>query len=678
MRLGAALAHRRAGAYVACMRLVPRWVAAVVAGATVALVPTQAASADPIWSLLPAGPAGAAQPRVAADGNGTSTVVWQQAAAGGTELWGARQSGTSGLAGTVRISEASTTQAPAAADEPALAATPTGAAVLAWTARLSASRFTVVYASVRAQAGGSWSTPKLLSDPAYAASAPTATIDSNGQAVIAWQQASVDYTQIRVASLDPSTTGVTPLQTISSTSGYLTQPRIAASAQGSAYLSWLETAVAFSPPYTGANTLRAATRAPGAATFGTGSQVTKSTTAEFTDVQLAVDAAGNASLAWAQPDATTGAPGGAWVATRLAAATTWPGVRLSTASGTSPALATSQAGGAVLAWVEPGTTPGTGTVRAALRKVGLTTWNSATTLSGASEAASRPAAAMSANGNAVLTWQAGTPGGDVARQAVWPVGATAPWPAADVAAADGTLASPQLAASDAAALAIWLRTPATGAAIPVLARLDGSSAGGTPPAPTPTPAPSPSPAPTASPTPTPTAAPSPTAAPTASPSPTKAPTPTPTPTKLPTPATTPTTGSTTTTTTTTTTADLPQTDLAAAPTLVAFRALAPKRFAPGTCADPLVATGKGLPLEIVASQAGTVRIVVASTPRGKRARNLRPAISADVVRGTTRTVFTGCLAGKALRRGRYALKLVYSDAGGMVRGRKALPIVIGR
>ncbi len=104
--------------------------------------------------------------------------------------------------------------------------------------------------------------------------------------------------------------GAHALQTISSTAGYLTEPRIAASAQGTSYLSWLETAVSFSPPYTGAITLRAATRAPGAATFAPGVQVTKTTTAEFTDVQLLVDEAGTASLAWAQPDAATGAPAG--------------------------------------------------------------------------------------------------------------------------------------------------------------------------------------------------------------------------------------------------------------------------------------------------------------------------------------------------------------------------------
>ncbi|MEH3053362.1 MAG: hypothetical protein PGN13_05040 [Patulibacter minatonensis] len=73
-----------------------------------------------------------------------------------------------------------------------------------------------------------------------------------------------------------------------------------------------------------------------------------------------------------------------------------------------------------------------------------------------------------------------------------------------------------------------------------------------------------------------------------------------------------------------------------------------------------------------------MRFVVTATPKGGRARNLTPAISLAVSPGATRTVFTGCLAGKALRRGRYKLKVIYSDAGGTVRGRRALPFVISR
>jgi hypothetical protein len=651
-------------------------VAAILAVAAVTLVPAQAASADPLWSLLPAGPAGAAQPRVAADGAGSSTVIWQQSTADGTELWGARQlTAGAALSGATRISAAATAQAPATADEPALAASASGAAALAWTARLPASTKTLIYASLRPQAGGSWSTPKLLSDSAYPASAPTVTIDSDGQAVVAWQQASADYTQIRVSSIDPASNGVTPLQTVISANGYLTQPRIAASAQGSAYLSWLETAVTFSPPYTGAITLRAATRAPGATTFGTGAQVTKTTTAQITDLQLAVDEAGNASIAWAQPDATTGAPGGAWVATHLVSASNWPGLRLSTVAGTSPALATSQSGGAIVGWVEQGVAAGIGTVRANTRKVGSTTWNGAATLSATDESALAPAAAMAPNGNASVVWQARTPGGDVARQAVWSAGATVAWPSADLGAAGGTLSAPQLAASDAATLALWLRTPASGPVVPMLARLDGSTVVGAPPTPTPTPTPVPSPTPTPDPAASPTPTPAPTTAP---PAPTPLPTRTPTPTATPKPAltSTPTASPAPTTTTTVTTTTTP--DASSTPTLVAFRALAPKRFARGVCPGPLAATGKGLPLEIVASHGGKVRIVVASTPRGKRARNLRPAISIPVVAGSTRTVFTGCVGGKLLRRGRYALKLVYVDDAGAARGRKTLPIVIAR
>ncbi len=128
----------------------------------------------------------------------------------------------------------------------------------------------------------------------------------------------------------------------------------------------------------------------------------------------------------------------------------------------------------MLGWIEQGSTPVRGTVRAGRRKVGLTTWNSGVTVSAAGEVALQPAAAMAPNGNATLTCSRARPR-DVARQAVWAQAPRRPGRRRSSGLASGALGSPQLVATDAASVALWLRTPVSGPVTSVLARLDGST-----------------------------------------------------------------------------------------------------------------------------------------------------------------------------------------------------------
>ncbi|MBO9532699.1 MAG: hypothetical protein J7513_06980 [Solirubrobacteraceae bacterium] len=682
------------------------------------------AEASPTWSALADGAAsGVAQQRAGADGAG-QTVAWQQPAGTGSELWAARRpSGATTLSTAQRVSVPASSAA--YVTDITLVTDARGRAALAWTDRISANATGTIQVSTRPATSATWSTPVTVSDTAYSANTPSIALEPDGSALVAWRQVTADYTQVRVASVSTSGTSAA-IQTVSSTSANLSLPRVAADPNGNAALAWVETGISYTPPYIGTVAMKAMTRAKTAATFTATKTVFNASSQSVVDPQLKMDEAGNGVLAWELISVDSGVSQGVWGASRALGATGWTAEWLSGANGCEPAIGTSQAGGAVVSWIEPADhtcASATGAVAAARRTPGTSAWEVNRQVSATGITAGPPTVTVGSDGTGIVAWAAGTGSTtDRVQAAVFAPIANDFWTSSDVRPASGIASAPVVGAdANGNALLLWeRRTQAGGTAAQAMASLIASTiqpgapgAGNATPTPTPTasPAPGSTPAPTATPapgsTPAPTATPAPgsTPAPTATPAPGSSPAPsatpapgsTPAPTSTPKPLVTPKPG---TTPAPTIAAKSPSTasssatpaatvsgtgaeatqraESAVAAKLLGVRALARKRFAPGNCGASVSPAAGGLPLQFTTNTAGKIRIVVTSTPKGGKARNLKPALTFTVAAGATRTTFTGCLAGKRLPAGAYKLKIVFMGVGGTVGGRKALPIVIRR
>jgi hypothetical protein len=120
-------------------------------------------------------------PEVAVDAAGDAIVVWEGANGSGTSI-AQEASRPAGDTWTVPVKLSAEGQN---AQIPAVAISPSGAAVVAWV-RNDGSDF-IVQASRRAP-GGIWTTPLNLSKPGGDAGSPTVAIDPAGDAVVAWRR----------------------------------------------------------------------------------------------------------------------------------------------------------------------------------------------------------------------------------------------------------------------------------------------------------------------------------------------------------------------------------------------------------------------------------------------------------------------------------------------------------
>lgn len=666
----------------------PRWFPLALIAA-VSLAAPSTLTAAPTW-LPAAGAAGASSTdlQVRYDGLGNTVAVWRKAYDGVDSVWTATKSASATTFGTAkRISVAPGSGESPSITDLTLAVDAQGGAVAAWTSRFTTGATPDVVVARRAN--DVWTVGQTISD-GTAASSPSVAFPSVGTAYVAYRQTTQDYTQVRVSTLAVANGTITPVQSIAPTSADAAQPQLAFDAQGNGVLTWVETAVSFSPPYTGAVTLRAMTRKADVGPTFIGSQLVYTTrTTVIDDPAVALDAAGNATIVWGDRSTDTGAAKGVYASTRLLGSSGWPGAPVST-TGSEPTVAASTAGGAVVAWVEPvaGAAADTGEIMATDRPIGVTNFAPGVRISDKGEVAGAPAAAAGSGGTTVVTWARRQHGTETVRASAKAPNSSTYWPAQNLDVAGSGVGRPAVAVSgDGEAMALW-QPAGTASVLQKMARLVSSSV---------TEAPAPEPEPT---TPEPT-----------TPTPT---TPTPTPTgttpttgggTTPTPA--PTTGGGTTTPTTTgggstttptrspvvsvakdpsstaatpTTAGAVSTDLQASivPSLRSFKALTPKRFAPARSGDGLVRRGDGLGLAATGNVPGVLRVVVTSTPKGGKAKNLKPALSLPIETGTTKFVFSGRLAGKPLPAGLYKLKAVFVDESGQASNRRELSIAIKR
>jgi hypothetical protein len=130
--------------------------------------------------------------------------------------------------------------------------------------------------------GGGFTAAKLLSTPGVPAGDPTVDVDGSGTATIAWSEP--DGIKVSRVGLD----GVaTPVETLGGAGA--AQPQVAVAPNGAAVLAWEDT---------GATVVAAASRAAGAATFVGAGTISPAGSIGGNSPQVAIDASGNALVAW--------------------------------------------------------------------------------------------------------------------------------------------------------------------------------------------------------------------------------------------------------------------------------------------------------------------------------------------------------------------------------------------
>jgi endoglucanase len=204
--------------------------------------PATPATWDAVRRYAPSGPgwqaaqtlseatARAFEPQLASDGSGRATLTWDSYDPGnplaGSKLLAADRPGGGAWQTLPPISTGSVPQSTS------LAANGAGAAVVAWVQGFS------VYASYR-PAGGGWAVPTQLGSGSNGVYFPSAAIDSDGEAVVAWSMStnpSTTFVQTRIRNVD-GTWSATETQP----SGPRTidgKPHVAYDANGEAVLIW--------------------------------------------------------------------------------------------------------------------------------------------------------------------------------------------------------------------------------------------------------------------------------------------------------------------------------------------------------------------------------------------------------------------------------------------------------
>ncbi len=418
--------------------------------ATGALTATPSASAAPAWLAQPdlsATGEPASTPAVAMNGAGDAIVSWQRAVAGpvhvslrpaggafsaplelggsGFDVFGVPQSaidddgdavvvwqGHEGLDPDVLLRVATrpaggsfgppltlSAQDGASLVHPQVATNAAGDTVVAWTR--AAGQSIVVQAVVR-PAGGTFSEPAELSEPASLITPPRVAIDAAGRATVVWAQITAETHTVQAATRPAggpfaATVDLTAAAQVGSFPGpgAVGGVDVATNAAGDAVAVWTRQDDA------GNGIVQAASRPAGAAAFAPYADV--SVAGRNADSpQVAVDGAGNAVAVWMRNDGTSFV---AQAASRPAGGSFGAPVDLSLAGGEgwAPQVALNPAGDAVVAWRRSN---GTNTiVQAAVRRAGAAAFAPTTDLSPAGRDATDPQIGVDAHGDALVAWR---------------------------------------------------------------------------------------------------------------------------------------------------------------------------------------------------------------------------------------------------------------------------------
>lgn len=164
---------------------------------------------------------------------------------------------------------------------PAVALDPAGDAVVAWAEKPSGSE--LVVDAVRRPAGGAFGAPQTLSDGAHTGWNPSVAMGAGGQAAVAWMHSDGSNERIQVSTSTSPGALLSAPQTISRAGANGEYPAVAVSASGQAVVAWSE-----------AGTGEIA-GGPVGGSFGPVTDLEPFTG----EMQLAIDAAGDAIAVWA-------------------------------------------------------------------------------------------------------------------------------------------------------------------------------------------------------------------------------------------------------------------------------------------------------------------------------------------------------------------------------------------
>ncbi|HEX3265253.1 MAG TPA: hypothetical protein VHR16_06250 [Candidatus Limnocylindrales bacterium] len=313
--------------------------------------------------------------RVAIDAAGNALVAWE--ANGATYLVQAS------------FLENAQTVSPAGAETsfPMVAVDGTGNAVLVW------NQFDGVNYRMemrRRSASGSLGPIKALSAAGQNAFDAHIVMDSNGNAVIAWQRYDGSHWRIQVVRRSSGGT-LSTVRTVSASGQDASNPALGIDSNGNAIITWTRS--------DGANTRVQVVRRAAGGTFGS-VQSLSAAGQNASNPAVGVDGNGNAVVAWVRSDGTNTR---VQARRRSGSGTLGSVVTLSAAGGNAgqPALAMKATGEAVVVWTRWDGSNHRVQVR---RRSTSGTWSSAQTLSDAGQTAMLPQVGIDGNGRAVVVW----------------------------------------------------------------------------------------------------------------------------------------------------------------------------------------------------------------------------------------------------------------------------------
>lgn len=375
------------------------------------------------WSKVAAmdGKAPEAEPSTTIDANGNALVTWMTngpAGATGNEMWGARYVSGSGWGTPTRLDtgDGSHSMTGPGTIQPQLVGNASGQAVAFWTEWMPGPNHYALWARPFSPSAG-WGTAFEVA-PNVTSSTYTAGIDDQGNAIVAWPQAT-DLLNSRIAwtRYTPNGTWSTtaqiqmPAQTgPGAVTGDTTnvRPMISVLPSGSAVLAWGQTNTTQSAIWT--------------ATFDTTNgwidvNQAVSNTSLFTTIDTptaGMDAKGNITLVWGQLDVTGGKLFTTTMSQRYVAGTGWQAAQavapaITEPSGfiATPILTVNPNGVAAVMWAEGGVV-----LQASVTDAGGN-WGPLHQLTAhlSSTAAQYPPLVIDAAGNVTAAWQdASTPG----------------------------------------------------------------------------------------------------------------------------------------------------------------------------------------------------------------------------------------------------------------------------
>src|SRR6266581_4475733 len=334
-------------------------------------------------SLLETGTAAASNPQVGFDANGNGFSLWQT----GNDLLVRRYNAASGTWGTTLTLDANANTITV----PKLYVDASGNAIATWVQ--SDGTANSIWTSRYSAATNTWSAAVQVDNLITIAVDPVATINASGQAAIAWRQPAAGTTtpnNLMVARF--TTAWQAPALVETRTNDITAAPSIAMDSLNNVQVVWTQSDGTAVSTYT--NRFSAASGTWGTATL------LETGTAATSNAQVGFDQNGNGFALWqTSNDLLVRRYNGA--TNTFAAAQT---LDMSTTAITTPKLYVDASGNAIATWVQSNGT--NNVVWSSLFLAATNTWSFARQLSSFTNAAAAdPAAAINANGDAVVVWR---------------------------------------------------------------------------------------------------------------------------------------------------------------------------------------------------------------------------------------------------------------------------------